>query len=71
MKENYDKLNWGNNPSYLEAWKKGETGVPLVDAGMRHLNKTGYLPNRLRMVTSNFLIKILWVDWRLGEQYFA
>ena len=45
--------------------------MPIVDAGMRHLNTTGYMPNRLRMITSNYLIKILFVDWRIGEKYFA
>ena len=43
------------------------TGYPIVDAGMRNLNKTGYMPNRLRMITANFLVKILYVDWRIGE----
>ncbi len=55
----------------LQAWKDGKTGVPIVDAGMRHLNTTGYMPNRLRMITSNYLVKVLLVDWRIGEKYFA
>ena len=52
-------------------WCKGETGFPLVDAGMRQMNKTGFMHNRLRMVTASFLIKDLHIDWRMGEQYFA
>ena len=50
---------------------KGKTGFPIVDAGMRQLNKTGYMHNRTRLITSNFLIKILGIDWRWGEKYFA
>ena len=53
------------------AWREGRTGYPLVDAAMRQLNTTGYMHNRLRMVTASFLVKDLLVDWRLGEKYFA
>ena len=55
----------------FEKWKKGETGFPIVDAGMHQLNETGYMHNRVRMVVASFLVKVLLIDWRLGEQYFA
>ena len=71
MKISYGKLQWENDPKFFEAWQKGETGCPIVDAGMRCLNETGYMHNRLRMITSNYLIKLLLIDWRLGEKYFA
>lgn len=65
-----DALKWRTDQSDLDAWKKGQTGYPLVDAGMRQLNRTGWMHNRLRMVTAMFLTKNLLVDWRLGERYF-
>lgn len=71
MKPNYKKVVWENNLELFNAWKEGRTGCPIVDAGMRCLNKTGYMHNRLRMIVSNYLVKILLVDWRWGEQYFA
>ena len=71
LKEQYDKIQWENNPKILDAWKNGVTGFPAVDAGMRELNKTGYMHNRARLITSGILIKILNCDWRLGEKYFA
>ena len=71
MKPSYASIKWDNNPKFFEAWKEGKTGVPIVDAGMRSLNATGYMHNRLRMICSNFLIKVLLIDWRLGEKYFA
>lgn len=67
----YDKLSWSKNSKHLEAWKNGKTGFPLVDAGMRELNATGYMHNRVRMVTASFLVKDLHIDWREGEKYFA
>jgi deoxyribodipyrimidine photo-lyase len=67
----YDQVEWINNPEDFEKWKNGETGFPMVDAGMRQLNKTGYMHNRLRMVTAGFLCKHLLIDWRWGEAYFA
>lgn len=70
MKENYH-LKWNNNIDDFNAWSDGSTGIPFVDAGMREMNTTGYMHNRLRLVTSNFLIKILRIDWRYGERYFA
>ena len=71
LKEKYDGIKWDNNYKIFEAWKKGETGFPAVDAGMREMNKTGYMHNRARLITSGILIKILNCDWRMGEKYFA
>jgi len=65
-----DNLPWNQDAELLERWQKGETGLPLVDAGMRQLNRTGWMHNRLRMVTAQFLAKHLFLDWRLGERYF-
>ena len=67
----YDRIKWENNEEQFKAWCKGETGYPLVDAGMRELNTTGYMHNRLRMVAASFLSKDLLIDWRWGEHYFA
>ena len=71
FRKKYDGINWRNNENEFEKWKKGETGYPLVDAGMRQLNQTGYMHNRVRMVVASFLCKHLLIDWRLGEAYFA
>ncbi|MBA4743774.1 MAG: deoxyribodipyrimidine photo-lyase [Muricauda sp.] len=67
----YDRIEWRNNQDEFEKWKAGETGYPLVDAGMRELNKTGYMHNRVRMLVASFLCKHLLIDWRWGEAYFA
>ncbi len=67
----YDRIDWRNNEEEFEKWKKGETGFLLVDAGMRQLNKTGYMHNRVRMLVASFLCKHLLIDWRWGEAYFA
>lgn len=67
----YDKIKWRNNENEFEAWCEGKTGYPIVDAGMRELNQTGYMPNRVRMITASFLTKHLLIDWRWGERYFA
>ena len=67
----YRSLNWSQSKVNLEKWKTGMTGFPLVDACMREMNTTGYMHNRGRMTTANFLIKTLLIDWRIGEQYFA
>src|SRR5574344_2624582 len=67
----YDFLEWRNNEAEFELWKRGETGFPLVDAGMRELNATGYMHNRVRMIVASFLCKDLLIDWRWGEAYFA
>ena len=71
FKPAYDDIAWRNDLSDFEAWAKGATGYPFVDAGMRQLNATGYMHNRLRMVTASFLTKHLLIDWRWGESYFA
>lgn len=71
FKPKYDGIKWRNNPLEFKAWCAGKTGYPLVDAGMRELNKTGYMHNRVRMLTASFLCKHLLVDWRWGEAYFA
>ena len=67
----YDGIQWRNNEVEFEAWCKGETGYPIVDAGMRELNETGYMHNRVRMIVASFLCKHLLIDWRWGEAYFA
>lgn len=67
----FDKIEWRNNEQEFEAWCQGETGYPLVDAGMRQLNTIGWMHNRLRMVTASFLSKDLLIDWRWGEHYFS
>ncbi len=67
----YDRIEWRNNEDEFEKWKKGETGFLLVDAGMRELNSTGYMHNRVRMLVASFLCKHLLIDWRWGEAYFA
>jgi len=67
----YDRIEWRNNEVEFEAWKTGKTGYPLVDAGMRELNETGYMHNRVRMLVASFLCKHLLIDWRWGEAYFA
>lgn len=71
FKSKYDAIPWENNPEFLEKWKAGTTGFPIVDAGMRELNTTGFMHNRVRMITASFLIKHLLTDWRIGEAYFA
>lgn len=71
FKTKYDSVIWRNNEADFEKWCKGETGYPIVDAGMRQLNKTGYMHNRVRMITAGFLCKHLLIDWKWGEAYFA
>ncbi len=67
----YDLIEWRNNEKEFEAWCKGQTGYPIVDAGMRELNATGFMHNRVRMIVASFLTKHLLIDWRWGEAYFA
>lgn len=67
----YDRILWRNREDEFERWCKGETGYPIVDAGMRQLNQTGYMHNRVRMITASFLVKHLLIDWRWGDAYFA
>ncbi|MFC4269778.1 cryptochrome/photolyase family protein [Polaribacter marinivivus] len=71
FKSKYDKIEWRNNEKEFDAWCKGKTGYPLVDAGMRQLNETGFMHNRIRMLVGSFLCKHLLIDWRWGEAYFA
>lgn len=71
FKSAYDNIEWRNNETEFAAWCEGKTGYPLVDAGMRQLNKTGFMHNRVRMVVASFLCKHLLIDWRWGEAYFA
>lgn len=71
FKKQYEKLIWKNNKKNFNAWCQGKTGFPIVDAGMRELNATGYMHNRVRMITASFLVKDLHIDWRWGERYFA
>ncbi|MEB8085909.1 DNA photolyase family protein [Staphylococcus pseudoxylosus] len=68
--EKYRNMQWSYNKYHFAAWKKGETGYPIVDAAMKKLNRTGYMHNRLRMVVSQFLTKNLFIDWKWGEAYF-
>jgi deoxyribodipyrimidine photo-lyase len=67
----YDLISWRNNEAEFTAWCEGRTGYPIVDAGMRELNATGYMHNRVRMIVASFLTKHLLIDWRWGEAYFA
>lgn len=71
FKAKYNGIDWRNNEDEFEKWKSGQTGYPMVDAGMRELNATGYMQNRVRMITASFLCKHLLIDWRWGEAYFA
>ncbi|WP_271783581.1 cryptochrome/photolyase family protein [Aquimarina algiphila] len=71
FRSKYDRIDWRNNEQEFKSWTLGQTGYPLVDAGMRQLNATGYMHNRVRMVVASFLCKHLLIDWRWGEAYFA
>ncbi|QXP58185.1 cryptochrome/photolyase family protein [Olleya sp. HaHaR_3_96] len=71
FKAKYDRIEWRNNDVEFKAWCEGKTGYPLVDAGMRQLNQTGFMHNRIRMLVGSFLCKHLLIDWRWGEAYFA
>lgn len=71
FKPAYDHIPWRNNKDDFEKWCNGQTGYPIVDAGMRELNTTGYMHNRVRMIVASFLTKHLLIDWRWGESYFA
>jgi deoxyribodipyrimidine photo-lyase len=71
FKVKYNGIEWRNNEKEFELWCNGQTGYPIVDAGMRQLNETGYMHNRVRMITASFLCKHLLIDWRWGEAYFA
>lgn len=71
FKPQYDRIEWVNNLEQFEKWCQGNTGYPIVDAGMRELNRTGFMHNRVRMIVASFLTKHLLIDWRWGEAYFA
>jgi deoxyribodipyrimidine photo-lyase len=71
FKPKYDFIKWRNNETEFKLWCEGKTGYPIVDAGIRQLNQTGFMHNRVRMITANFLCKHLLIDWRWGEAYFA
>jgi deoxyribodipyrimidine photo-lyase len=71
FKPAYDRIIWRNNEVEFKAWCEGKTGYPIVDAGMRELNTTGFMHNRVRMIVASFLTKHLLIDWRWGEAYFA
>lgn len=71
FKSNYDGIQWRNNEDDFKRWCEGKTGYPMVDAGMRQLNETGYMHNRVRMVVASFLCKHLLINWQWGEAYFA
>ncbi len=71
FKPKYDKITWRDNEEEFKKWSEGKTGYPIVDAGMRELNETGFMHNRVRMIVASFLCKHLLIDWRLGEKYFA
>lgn len=71
FKSKYDHIEWRNNETEFKQWCEGKTGYPLVDAGMRQLNETGFMHNRVRMLVGSFLCKHLLIDWRWGEAYFA
>lgn len=71
FKPKYDTIEWRNNKEEFKKWCNGETGYPIVDAGMKQLNKTGLMHNRVRMITAGFLCKHLLIDWKWGEAYFA
>jgi deoxyribodipyrimidine photo-lyase len=71
FKPEYDNIRWRNNEEEFKSWCNGQTGFPIVDAGMRQLNETGFMHNRVRMITGSFLCKDLLIDWRWGEAYFA
>jgi len=70
VRPEYDNIEWRNDPAGLQAWKDGQTGYPIVDAGMRQLAETGWMHNRVRMIAGSFLVKDLLVDWREGERWF-
>ncbi|MBC1998848.1 deoxyribodipyrimidine photo-lyase [Listeria marthii] len=70
IQENYRYIEWENSRAFFKCWQEGQTGFPLVDAAMRQLKETGWMHNRLRMITASFLTKDLLIDWRFGEKYF-
>lgn len=71
FQEKYNELSWSNSLNQFKLWTQGKTGFPIIDAGMRELNETGFMHNRVRLLVASFLVKDLHIDWRWGEQYFA
>lgn len=71
LKEKYNKIHWNNNRNLFNKWKNGQTGFPIVDAAMREMNTTGFMHNRARLIVASFLVKILLINWKWGEKYFA
>ncbi len=71
FKKKFENISWSKDQNKFQAWKDAQTGFPIIDAGMRELNSTGFMHNRLRMIVASFLTKDLHIDWRLGERYFA
>jgi deoxyribodipyrimidine photo-lyase len=71
LKTKYNKIHWHHNETWFKKWCQGDTGFPVVDAGMRQLNASGYMHNRARLIVASFLVKTLLIDWRKGEEYFA
>lgn len=71
LKPKYNKIHWHHNANWFKSWCNGETGYPVVDAGMRQLNTTGYMHNRARLIVASFLVKTLLINWQEGEKYFA
>lgn len=71
LKPKYNKIKWHHNENWFKAWCNGMTGFPVVDAGMRQMNQTGYMHNRARLIVASFLVKTLLIDWQKGEQYFS
>ena len=70
-KDHFNDIKWNTNADYLKRWKDGMTGCPIVDAGMREMNSTGFMHNRLRMIVASYLIFFLRIDWREGMTYFS
>ncbi len=71
FKPEFNEIQWNHDEERFQLWCEGKTGIPIVDAGMRELNQTGYMHNRVRMIVASFLTKNLWIDWKWGEKYFA
>jgi len=71
LKPKYDKIKWHHNTNWFNSWTQGKTGFPIVDAGMKQLNETGYMHNRARLIVASFLVKTLLISWEQGEKYFA
>ena len=70
LRAEFERFPWRNDEHGFRAWAHGQTGYPIVDAGMRQLWRTGYLPNRVRLIVASFLVKHLLIDWRRGEEWF-